>query len=112
MVTSLPDCSFAMGIALTGSECLTAAPPPSLHTHTTLIDLGLTLKPPSDWFVTHHWSPALGCDHPSHSNSVSSAPGPVTLALRKPKDLVFLFWWPVLCLPHINTVLTVDVRWI
>lgn len=86
--------------------------PPPLHTHTTLIDLGLTPKTPSDWFVTHHWSPALGCDHPSHSNSVSSAPGLVTLALREPKDLVFPFWWPVQCLPFINTLLTVDVRWI
>lgn len=83
-----------MSIAQTGGKRLTATPTP-LHTHITLIDLGLTPKPPADWFVTHHWSPALGCDHPSHSNSVSSAPGLVTLTLREPKDLVFPLWWPL-----------------
>lgn len=81
--------------------------PPPLHPQRTWLIWELTPKPLSDWFVTHHWLPVLGCDHPSRSDSVSSAPGPVTLVLREPEGLVSQFWWPVQCRPSSSTVLTV-----
>lgn len=56
-------------------------PPPPVHILATLIDFGMNSETPLYRFATHHWSPVLGCDHPSHSDSVSRAPGPVALAL-------------------------------
>lgn len=96
----MSDCSFAIGIAQTRGESLTSLPPP-LHPQPTWLILGLTPKPLSGWFVTRHWLPVFGCDHPSHCDNVSSAPGPVTLALREPEDLASQFWWPLQCLPSL-----------